>query len=135
MMNESIKNAGWLSSNNRPALQAEKENTMKTKFFLAAAAVMFAGPLLLSASAQIQGNLDRRPGLELRPSIDRKIEIGKQVMLKCHIGGPSEFPTIIITNSTNNSIPAGKKLYWRANAVMVGSIVLAARLGPGQSVN
>jgi hypothetical protein len=136
MIKEMTKNAGRLFSNNRPASKAQKkeEDKMNTKFFLAFAAVIALSALLLSASAQIQGNFDRRQSLEVRPMIDRSIDIGTQVNLKIQIGGPSEFPTIIIINSTNHSIPPGKKLYWRTNSSMNGSIVLATRLGPGQSV-
>jgi hypothetical protein len=107
---------------------------MKNKLFLAILAVLGVGALLTPSLAQSQGNLERRPGLEVSPIVDKKIDIGTSVKLQCRVGGPSEFPTITITNNTNYSIPPGKKLYWQANATMKGSIVLSARLGPGQSV-
>ena len=89
---------------------------MKNRFFLAISAMMVSAALLLSATAQT------------------KIDIGKQVKLKCNVGTPVEFPTITITNSTNKTVPAGKKIYWQANSVMKGSIVLSGPLAPGESV-
>jgi hypothetical protein len=89
---------------------------MKNRFFLTISAMMVSAALLLSATAQT------------------KIDIGKQVMLQCKVGTPVEFPTITITNNTNKTVPTGKKIYWQANSLMKGWIVLSAPLAPGESV-
>lgn len=107
---------------------------MKNRFFLAISAMLVTAGLLLSATAQIKGNLDKNPRVEAQPAFDGKISIGTQVKLECRVGTPVEFPTIYITNNTNQTVPSGKRVYWQANQYMKGSIVLSAPLAPGQVV-
>ncbi len=92
---------------------------MKTRFFLAISAMMVTAALMLSATAQ---------------NFDNSIPFGTQIKLQCKVGTPVEFPTITITNNTKQTVPAGKKIYWQANSLMKGSIVLSAPLAPGKSV-
>ncbi|MCG3164051.1 MAG: hypothetical protein JMDDDDMK_05523 [Acidobacteria bacterium] len=107
---------------------------MKNRFFLAISAIMVAGALLLSVTAQDNRKLNPRQDFEANPSLDPKISVGAVVYLQCRVGTPVEFPKIIITNNTNQTVPAGKKVYWQANQYMKGNIVLSAPLAPGQSV-
>jgi hypothetical protein len=108
---------------------------MKNKFYLALLAVMATGALLIPALAQGRGNVNKHPGLEVNPAIDTRIDLGTQVKLQCNIGTPVEFPTVTVTNNTNQTIPAGKRVYWQANAYMKGSILLSAPLAPGKNVH
>jgi hypothetical protein len=105
---------------------------MKNRFFMAISATLVTGALLLSATAQS----NKRSNLEVLPSpTDKPILINtKLVYLKCFVSTPVEFPKIGITNNTNQTVPAGKTVYWQANAYMKGSIVLSAPLAPGQTV-
>lgn len=107
---------------------------MKNRFFLAISTMMVTAALLLSATAQIKGNLDKNPRVEAQPALDGKILIGTAVYLQCMVGTPVEFPKIRITNNTNQTVPSGKKIFWQANQYMKGDIVLSAPLAPGQSV-
>ncbi len=107
---------------------------MKNKFFLALTAILATGALLMPAFAKIQGALNTNPGLEVSQGIDKKIDFGTQVKLQCQVGTPVEFPTITVTNNTNQTVPAGTKIFWQANASMKGTIVLSAPLGPGRNV-
>jgi|SRR5215475_807203 len=103
---------------------------MKNRFFIAISAVMVTGALLLSATAQIAR---KSSDLNTSASTDGRI-LGNVVYLKCFVSTPVEFPKIGITNNTNQTVPAGKKVYWQANQYMKGSIVLSAPLAPGQTV-
>ena len=105
---------------------------MKNRFFLTISAMMVTAALILSATAQNKRKL--QPIIGTTPSIENTIPFGTKVSLQCKVGTPVEFPRIIITNNTKQTVPAGKKVYWQANQYMKGSIVLSAPLAPGQSV-
>jgi hypothetical protein len=100
--------------------------------------ILTMGALLLTAltlTGQAQGNGDASPGPGAKPLIhtDKNL-VGTQVKLACTVSGPSEFPTITITNTVSASIPAGTKLYWQVNGVMKGSYTLTHALFKGMSV-
>ena len=100
---------------------------MKNKFFLAIFTMMMAVALVLPAVSQ---SADR-----LTMNTSKLINFGTQVKLQCKVTTPVEFPTVIVTNNTNTTVPSGKKVYWQANQYMKGLIVLSAPLAPGKSVH
>ena len=93
---------------------------MKNRFFLAISAIVVTGALLLSAAAQnpiISGGGQYRVGLA--------------VYLPCSFSKGSDFFSISVTNTTNQPIPAGTRIYWQVNSAMKGSESLSAPLPAG----
>jgi len=90
---------------------------MKNRFFLAISAIVVTGALLLSATAQnpiISGGGQYRVGLA--------------VYLPCSFSKGSDFYSISVTNTTNQTIPAGTMIYWQVNSAMKGAEALSAPL-------
>jgi hypothetical protein len=96
---------------------------MKNRFFLAISAIMVTGALLLSATAQNNTILG---GAQYR--------VGTTVYLKCdyHVG--IDMFSLSAINNTNQTIPAGTKIYWQVNSTTKGSMALSAPLPAGKSV-
>lgn len=94
---------------------------MKNKFFMAIAAIMVTGALLLSATAQnnniVSGQVSR---------------VGTAVYLQADCSNNGDFFTFNVINNTKQAIPAGTKIYWQLTATVKGSKVLSAPLQAGQ---
>ena len=67
----------------------------RISFILTIAAL--AAALTLTSFAQNTGNAEKGPGAKPIIQTDTKL-IGTQVKLPCSVNGPSEFPTVNITN-------------------------------------
>jgi hypothetical protein len=95
--------------------------------------IALATALTLTALAQGNGDASQGPGAKPIVHTDANL-IGTQVKLPCTINGPSEFPTVTITNNTASGLPAGTKLFWQRNNVMKGTHVLQQALAKGANV-
>ena len=93
---------------------------MKNRFFLAISTIVVTGALMLSATAQNNTILS---GGQFR--------IGTPVYLPCSFSKGSDFFSLSVTNITNQTIPAGTKIYWQVNSEMKGSEALSAPLPAG----
>src|SRR5262245_48959356 len=96
---------------------------MKNRFFMAIAVIMVTGTLLMSATAQnnniVSGQVAR---------------VGAYVYLQPDVSGlTGDFFTFNVINNTNQTIPAGTKIYWSLGQVK-GSKVLSAPLAPGKKI-
>ena len=96
---------------------------MKNRFFLAIAAIMVTGALLLPATAQNNNIMSAG-----------QYRVSNAVYLSCSIHQATEGFSLTITNNTNQTIPAGTKINWQGSSLMKGSFVLSAPLAPGKYV-
>jgi hypothetical protein len=97
---------------------------MKNKFFMAIAVIMVTGTLMMSATAQI-GNV-------VSGQVSR---VGTAVYLQPDVSGlTGDFFTFNVINNTNQTIPAGTKIYWSLGTQVKGSKVLSAPLAPGKKI-
>jgi uncharacterized protein YlxW (UPF0749 family) len=102
-----------------------KENEMRIKAFFAT--LMFSIALSIANVSFVTAQQEGRPAKQTRTA---------PVMLQCHnYGGQqdvSKNPDII--NSTQNTIPSGKTLYWKSSDGDGGSIKLSKALPAGGKV-
>jgi hypothetical protein len=99
---------------------------MKNQYFLAIFTMMMTASLVLPA---VSHSTDK-----LITNGSKPINFGTQVRLQCRIEKLADFPTLLITNSTHDTVPSGKQVYWQVNPSMKGVFVLSKSLTPGKSV-
>jgi len=93
---------------------------MKNRFFLAIAVIMVTGALLLTVTAQ-------------NPIVSYGGQrVGTYVYLQPDCSRNGDFFTFNVINNTNQTLPAGTKIFWSFNSTVKGSKVLSAALPAGQ---